>query len=64
MKIDNENVRAVPEQDVDRTSDDGKASSVQFIHFKLTIIKSLNLNQEIQLLKLVLTIKNTAHTTN
>ena len=34
MKIDNENVKAVPEQDVDRTSEEGKASSVQFIHFK------------------------------
>ena len=33
MKIDNENVKATPEQDVDRTSNEGKASSVQFIHF-------------------------------
>ena len=35
MKIDNEEVKAVPEADVDRTSEEGKASSVQFIHFKL-----------------------------
>ena len=35
MKIDGEKVKAVPEEDVDRTSSDGKASSVQFIHFKL-----------------------------
>ena len=35
MKIDNEIVKAIPEQDVDRTSAEGKASSVQFIHFKL-----------------------------
>ena len=34
MKIDNEVVKALPEDDVDRTSADGKASSVQFIHFK------------------------------
>ena len=34
MKIDNEAVNAVPENDVDRTSAEGKASSVQFIHFK------------------------------
>ena len=34
MRIDNENIRAVPETDVDRTSNEGKASSVQFIHFK------------------------------
>ena len=34
MKIDNEIIQAEPEQDVDRTSEKGKASSVQFIHFK------------------------------
>ncbi len=35
MMIDGEKVKAVPEEDVDRTSSEGKASSVQFIHFKL-----------------------------
>ncbi len=35
MKIDGEVVKAFPEKDVDRTSAEGKASSVQFIHFKL-----------------------------
>jgi hypothetical protein len=35
MKINNEFVKAVPEDDVDRTTTEGKASSVQFIHFKL-----------------------------
>ena len=34
MKIDGELIKAVPEEDVDRTSAEGKASSVQFIHFK------------------------------
>ena len=34
MKIDGDIVNAVPEEDVDRTSAEGKASSVQFIHFK------------------------------
>ena len=34
MKIGDEDIKAIPEQDVDRTSADGKASSVQFIHFK------------------------------
>ena len=34
MKIDNEEVNAIPEEDVDRTSAEGKASSVHFIHFK------------------------------
>jgi len=36
IKIDSEIIKAVPEGDVDRTSAAGKASSVQFIHFKLT----------------------------
>ena len=34
MKINGEKIKAVPEEDVDRTSAEGKASSVQFIHFK------------------------------
>ena len=34
MKINGELIKAVPEEDVDRTSAEGKASSVQFIHFK------------------------------
>ncbi len=34
MKIDGEMIKAIPEEDVDRTSEEGKASSVQFIHFK------------------------------
>ena len=52
MKIDNEAVKAVPENDVDRTSSEGKASSVQFIHFKfndgqIKKFKSGNLSIEI-----------------
>ena len=34
IKVDGEKIKAVPEDDVDRTSAEGKASSVQFIHFK------------------------------
>ena len=34
MKIDGDLIKAVPEEDLDRTSSEGKASSVQFIHFK------------------------------
>ena len=33
MKINGEIIKAIPEEDVDRTSSEGKASSVQFIHF-------------------------------
>ena len=36
IKIDGQLIKAIPEQDVDRTSAEGKASSVQFIHFKLS----------------------------
>ena len=36
MKINGDIVKAVPEEDVDRTSAEGKASSVQFIHFNFT----------------------------
>ena len=35
MKVDGDIIKAIPEEDVDRTSAEGKASSVQFIHFKL-----------------------------
>ena len=35
IKIDGELIKAIPEEDVDRTSAEGKASSVQFVHFKL-----------------------------
>jgi len=52
MKVDGEIVKAVPEEDVDRTSAEGKASSVQFIHFKfkdeqIKKFKSSLLNVEI-----------------
>ena len=36
MKIDDAVIKAEPEEDVDRTSAEGKASSVQFIHFKFS----------------------------
>jgi len=52
IKIDNEIVKSVPENDVDRTSAEGKASSVHFIHFKfnddqISKIKSGNINIEL-----------------
>jgi len=52
MKIDNEIIKAVPENDVERTSAEGKASSVQFIHFKFTdnqIAKFKSLSANIEL---------------
>ncbi len=36
MRIGDMEVRGVPEVDLDRTTEDGKASSVQFVHFPFT----------------------------
>ena len=52
IKVDEEIVKAIPEEDVDRTSSEGKASSVQFIHFEfneeqIKKFKSGSLNVEI-----------------
>ena len=52
MKINGEKIKAVPEEDVDRTSAEGKASSVQFIHFNFTddqIEKFQSYSSEIEL---------------
>ena len=51
MKIEGEKIKSVPEKDVDRTSSEGKASSVQFIHFKLTDkqIEKFKNNSEIEI---------------
>ena len=52
IKVDGEIINAMPEVDVDRTSTEGKASSVQFVHFKFNDkqvekFKSGSLNVEI-----------------
>ena len=47
IKVAEEIIKAVPETDVDRTSSEGKASSVHFVHFHFTdkqIIKFKNLD--------------------
>ena len=36
IKFEEERIKAIPETDVDRTSAEGKASSVQFIHFNFS----------------------------
>jgi len=63
IKIDNEKIPATPENDVDRTSAEGKASSVQFIHFKLNDdqIKKFKLNSAN--IELGIDHKEYAHTT-
>ena len=36
MRLDDVHIMAIAEQDLDRTNADGKASSVQFVHFNFT----------------------------
>jgi hypothetical protein len=50
IKVDKEKIHAFPEQDLDRTSAEGKASSVQFVHFKFSddqITKFKNLKNKV-----------------
>ena len=63
MKIDNELVKAVPETDVDRTSAEGKASSVQFIHFKFNEDQINKFNSGDKSIELGINHKEYAHTT-
>ena len=52
IQIDEEKIKAIPEVDVDRTSAEGKASSVQFIHFNFSdeqIKKFKTLNAKIKI---------------
>jgi len=63
MKIDNEVVKAVPETDVDRTSAEGKASSVQFIHFKLNDDQIARFKLVSSNIELGISHKDYAHTT-
>jgi len=53
IQIENEKIKAVAEKDVDRTSAEGKASSVQFVHFSFSdeqIKKFKDLNVKVNLL--------------
>ena len=36
IKVEGELIKAIPEKDLDRTSEEGKASSVQFVHFNFS----------------------------
>jgi len=46
IQIDKEKINAIPEKDLDRTSAEGKASSVQFLHFKFS-------EEQIKILKIL-----------
>ena len=63
MKINNEIVKAVPEADVDRTSAEGKASSVQFIHFKLNDDQISKFKSDSTTIELGIDHKEYTHTT-
>ena len=47
IQIGSEKIYSVPEQDIDRTSAEGKASSVQFIHFNFTTEQIKNFKDNI-----------------
>ena len=63
MKINDEIVKAVPEEDVDRTSAEGKASSVQFIHFKLNDDQISKFKSDSTTIELGIDHKEYTHTT-
>ena len=63
MKINDEIVKAAPEQDVDRTSAEGKASSVQFIHFKLNDDQISKFKLDSAIIELGIDHKEYTHTT-
>ena len=52
IQVDEEKIKAIPEMDLDRTSAEGKASSVQFIHFNFSdeqVKKFKTLNAKVQI---------------
>ena len=63
IKINDEIVKAVPEEDVDRTSAEGKASSVQFIHFKLNDDQISKFQSDGAIIELRIDHKEYTHTT-
>ena len=63
IKINDEVVKAVPEEDVDRTSAEGKASSVQFIHFKLNVDQISKFKSDSATIELGIDHKEYTHTT-
>jgi hypothetical protein len=63
IKVEGEIVKAIPEKDVDRTSADGKASSVQFIHFKFSDEQIQKLKSEGVEIEIGIDHKEYSHTT-
>ena len=63
MKVNGELIKAVPEEDVDRTSAEGKASSVQFIHFRLNDVQIKEFKSEVPLIEIGIEHKEYSHST-
>ena len=63
IKIEGEIVKAIPEEDVDRTSAEGKASSVQFVHFKFNEEQIKNFKSDGADVEIGLDHKEYSHTT-
>ena len=63
MKIDGDLIKAVPEEDVDRTSAEGKASSVQFIHFKFSDEQIKNFKSKMSKVEIGIDHKYYSHST-
>ena len=63
MKIDGDVIKALAEEDDDRTSADGKASSVQFIHFKFNDAQIQKFKSGSLLIELGIEHKEYSHTT-
>ena len=63
MKVDGELIKAIPEEDVDRTSAEGKASSVQFIHFRLNDEQIKKFKSKISLIEIGIDHKEYSHST-
>ena len=63
IKINGEIIKAIPEEDVDRTSEEGKASSVQFVHFKFNEEQIQNFKSEGVDVEIGMDHKEYSHTT-
>ena len=63
MKIDGDLIKAEPEEDVDRTSAEGKASSVQFIHFKFSDEQIKNFKSNMSKVEIGIDHKDYSHST-
>ena len=63
MKVDGDFIKAIPEKDVDRTSAEGKASSVQFIHFKFNEEQIKNFKSNSSLIEVGIDHNHYSHST-